>query len=180
MEFKQHLLALQDAFEKSDITELKRLTAEFAGEAFLHHQEENIGLSIVAYACAKFLEKPYVVETGEWKEFRKNLSYLLSKAVEDLNAGRQAQAFDKVRKSLSLIQSLGEDLGRFALSVIEKARLKAGAEIYARGASLGTAVALSGADKRELSSYISSTRMPDKYVTKSVAQRMQETKKIFS
>ena len=64
--------------------------------------------------------------------------------------------------------------------MIEKSKIKAGAEIYANGASLGTAASLSGADKKELASYISATKMPEKYVTKSVSQRLSETKKVFS
>jgi len=180
MDFKKQLLLLKASFEKSDITALKRLSAVFADGAFEDHQEENIDLSIVAYACAKFLEKPYVVDNPDWKDFRKNLLYLLTKAIEDFSAGKDKAGFARIRDSVKLIQTLGEDLGRFAFGVIEKARLKAGAEIYAKGASLGAAVEISGSEKQELASYISSTKMPGKYVTKSVAQRLQETKKIFS
>ena len=180
MNLKEHLLLLENAFEKSDIAELKKLSAVFAGEAFSHYQKENIQLSIAAYACAKFLEKPYVIGSSEWSDFRKNLLFLLKKAIEDLDGGKEKQALERLSKSISLIEGLGEDLGRFAITIIEKARQKAGAEIYARGGSLGTASELSGADKRELASYISSTKMPEKYVTKSVGQRLQEVKRILS
>ena len=180
MDFKQHLILLRNAFEKSNIPELKRLSGEFAGDAFIHYRKENIQLSIIAYACAKFLEKPYVISDPAWAAFRKSMLAVLDKAMADWSAGKQAQAFASVEKALSLIDRLGEELGRFVFGIIEKAKLKAGAEIYAHGASLGTAAELSGAEKKELSSYIAATRMPEKYVTKSVAQRMQDAKKIFS
>lgn len=180
MEFKKHLLLLRNAFEKNNIPELKQLSEEFASDAFIHFQKENIRLSIVAYSCAKFLEKPYVISDPAWASFRKNLLALLDETLRDWNAGRQEQAFARLGKSLSLIEELGEELGRFVLGVVEKAKLKAGAEIYVHGASLGTAAELSGAEKRELASYISATRLPEKYVTKSVSQRMQDLKKIFS
>ncbi|MBS3070355.1 hypothetical protein J4220_02505 [Candidatus Micrarchaeota archaeon] len=180
MDFKQHLILLRKAFEKSNIPELKRLSGEFAGDAFIHYRKENIQMSIIAYACAKFLEKPYILADPAWDSFRKSLLSLLEKALQDWSSGKQAPAFAKVAKALSLIERLGADLGRFVFGIIEKAKLKAGAEIYAHGASLGTAAELSGAEKKELSSYIAATRMPEKYVTKSVAQRMQDAKKIFS
>ncbi|MEM4255216.1 MAG: hypothetical protein QXR53_02710 [Candidatus Norongarragalinales archaeon] len=180
MDFKQHLLSLRNAFEKGNIPELKRLSEEFAGDAFIHYEKENVRLSIVAYCCAKFLEKPYILADPSWASFRKSLIAVLDKSLQDWSSGKQEQAFDRLGKSLSLIEGLGADLGRFVFGIIEKAKLKAGAEIYARGASLGTAAELSGADKKELSSYISATKMPEKYVTKSVAQRMQDAKKIFS
>ncbi len=180
MDLKKHLTLLRAAFEKNNIPELKRLSEEFAGDAFIHYKKENVQLSIVAYCCAKFLEKPYILADPSWSGFRKNLLSLLDKALEDWSAGKQEQAFARISKSLSLIESLGEELGRFVFGIIEKAKIKAGAEIYARGASLGTAAELSGAEKKELSSYISATRMPEKYITKSVSQRMQDAKKIFS
>lgn len=180
MEFKNHLVLLHNAFEGNNITELKRLSEEFAGDAFISDSKENIELSIVAYSCAKFLEKPYVVRSAAWPEFQRNMLSLMDEALEDLNEGRKQKAYASLAKSVSLIEGLSDELGRFVLGIIEKARLKAGTEIYAHGASLGTATALSGAQKRELAAYISATKMPEKYVTKSVSQRMQDVRKIFS
>jgi hypothetical protein len=180
MEFSQHLVLLKNAFSKNDIIELKRLAEEFAGDAFLHYREENVGLSIVAYSCAKFLEKPYVVENPAWASFRKSLLKLLDDSIRDFNAGNQEKGLARMRKSVVLIGELGQKLGRFALGIVEKARLKVGAEVYAHGASLGIASSLSGSEKKELSAYISATKMPEKYVTKSVSQRLADARKVFS
>ncbi len=180
MEFKERLVSLRSAFEGGNITELKRLSEEFAGEAFSGDSAENMRLSIVAYACAKFLEKPYVVRDPAWPAFRKGLLSLMDEAVGDRSAGKKQQASACLEKSVSLIVGMGDEIGRFVLGVVEKAKVKAVAEIYARGASLGTAAELSGAQKRELAAYISATKMPEKYMTKSVAQRMQDAVRVFS
>src|SRR3989344_4437107 len=74
MDFKEHLILLRNAFEKSNIPELKRLSGEFAGDAFIHYRKENIQMSIIAYACAKFLEKPYILADPAWDSFRKSTS----------------------------------------------------------------------------------------------------------
>ena len=179
-ELYEHLSKLREAFSKNDGRLLKELSAEFAGDAFIHFQRENVSLSIVAYSCAKFLDKPYVVSNSAWNSFRKKMLELLNSAIIDLNAGREDKALAKVRLSLDLIQKLSAKLGRFAKNVVEKAKLKVGAEVYAKGASLGMAAELSGADKFDLSSYISATKMPEKYYTKAVSERMLEAKRVFS
>lgn len=180
MDFKKHLSLLREAFVKNDIPGLKKLSSEFAGDAFVHYQRENIELSIIAYSCAKFLEKPYVVRDPAWEVFREDLLELLDDSREAWDEGKKKQAFASLAECITLIEGLSDDLGRFVFGTIVKARLKAGAEIYARGASLGTAAELSGAEKSELSAYISVTKMPEKYKTKSISQRMQDAKKVFS
>src|SRR3989344_2541410 len=148
MDFAVRLIDLKNAFSRNDITDLKRLAEEFAGDAVLHYKEENVDLSIVAYSCAKFLEKPYVVENKAWHSFRKSMPKLLDSSILDWGAGKEAQSLSGIRKSIALIGKLGLKLGRFAIGIVEKARLKVGAEVYAKGASLGIASELSGSEKK--------------------------------
>ena len=111
MEFLDHLLKLRKAFAEQNIPELKRLSEWFAGEVFVHYKQENVDLSVVAYSCSKFLEKPYVVSNPAWASFRKNLLSLLDESISNLNSGKQEKAMENVRKSLSLIEELSDRLG---------------------------------------------------------------------
>jgi hypothetical protein len=62
---------------------------------------------------------------------------------------------------------------------VEKARLKAAAQMYAHGASLAKAVQLSGAPLSEAAAYIGGTKTAEKYETMSIASRLERTRRLI-
>ena len=62
------------------------------------------------------------------------------------------------------------------MSTMDKARIKAGANMYAKGASLGSASDLSGAPKSEIADYVGSTHIPEKYSNGPVKERLKRAK----
>ncbi|HII39053.1 TPA: hypothetical protein HA318_03570 [Candidatus Micrarchaeota archaeon] len=57
--------------------------------------------------------------------------------------------------------------------------IKAAAQAYAHGASLGKAADLTGAGKQELSEYIGVTRLSEKYPSMDVRKRLEVARRIF-
>ncbi|MFH0922849.1 MAG: hypothetical protein V1811_02205 [Candidatus Micrarchaeota archaeon] len=170
---------VREALEKKDSLALKELSSGLAGDSFLLQDPSLLELSLVSYALNKFLTKPYIFKTKEWALFSKKTVKLLDASEKALDSGQESKAREAVHSILSEIQKLSDSLGRFVSSVLDKARLKAGAEIYAKGASLGQASFLSGADKRELSFYIGSTRLSDQFESMPLKQRIDQTMELF-
>jgi hypothetical protein len=174
------LRLLQKRFRERDVLGLKDLAEELASESFILQDPALLDLSLVAYACSKFLEKPYIVDSEEWHDFDANFMRILDQSTMVFKQGRDKDGRALVHTAIMLVESLSGALGRFVTSVIEKARIKAGAQMYAHGASLGQASALTGAEKRALAEYIGVTRMLDKYATLSVNERFANAERLFS
>ncbi|MBI5229091.1 hypothetical protein HY991_03190 [Candidatus Micrarchaeota archaeon] len=179
-EFLVHKIRdLKDHFAKGDIASLKSSGGDFAELAFLRQEKELVDFSIVAYSLAKFLEKPYILESSEWKDFSLKTAHDLEQCAIHLEHDQLKEYTEQLSAIISEINKISFYLGRFTTSVVEKARIKAGAQMYAHGASLGKAAYLSGAEKDELAKYISETRLPEKYLSLSLAERLKKAEELF-
>lgn len=166
-------------FEKRDIPGLKRLSAECARDAFVLEQKSLVDLSLLAYALAKLSQKHYIVESSEWKSFSRKINTGLKQCAGLLQGKSFEEARQAIHSLLASVQGLSSHLGRFAKSVVDQGRLKAAAQMYAHGASLGAASQFAGADKREVAAYVGRTRIPDKYDTLPLRERIENARKVF-
>ncbi len=175
-EFTKDFQELRKSFASRDIIKLKHLGAETARDALEFNEPRFVEFSIVAYSISKLLEKPYITESNRWKIFSQFLA-------DELNAGVKCTTKEQcdfvLTKIVKEVDKLSEDLGRFVTGIIEKARIKAATQIYAHGASIGRAIELTNADRKELLNYIGNTKLPDKYATKTVKERMAFVEKLF-
>ncbi|NUN11903.1 hypothetical protein HUU53_04660 [Candidatus Micrarchaeota archaeon] len=176
MDLASDIKTLEERFAGKDLVGLRQLSSEAAIEAFLKNDSSFVELSVIAYSCSKLLEKQYIVNSPEWNSFKESLLRLLAQSRVSFNEGNFERGKALLHNSMMLVESLSTSIGRFVNSLISKARLKIGADMYARGASLGVAASFSGSDKKDLNEYIGSTKMLDKYVTLSVKQRLQNAK----
>ncbi len=165
---------LEKAFSGRNIPELKNLSGEFSNRAFVEQDPDLIELSVLSYALAKLCDKPYIVNRAEWAEFASKTEASIGEAVKI--AGRKPVLRAKIRGLVESVEELSESLGRFVLSTMDKARIKAGANMYAKGASLGSASELSGAPKSEIADYVGSTRIPEKYSNGPVKERLKKAR----
>ncbi len=170
---------LKEAKEKANIAKLKDLGSDFAEQAFVRQDPRLVEFSIIAYSLAKFLEKPYIVSTPKWTDFRQEIDEGLDEVMGAVKKQQEQEYLAAVEKILHKILDLSATLGRFVTSVVDKARIKAATQMYAHGASLGAAAKLAGANKKELAKYIGTTRIPEKYATLPVKRRLEEIEKIF-
>ncbi len=165
---------LEKAFSGRNIPELKSLSGEFSNRAFVEQDPDLIELSVLSYALAKLCDKPYIVNRAEWAVFASKTEASIGEAVKAF--GRKKALRAKIRGLVDSVEELSESLGRFVLSTMDKARIKAGANMYAKGASLGSAAELSGAPKSEIADYVGSTRIPEKYSNGSVEERLKKAR----
>ncbi len=156
---------------------LKAFAAQAATQAFEFNDERLAKLAVVAYAFSKLVMKPYIVDTRRWKRFVK---LALEKLEQGENCGEDQKTCTEVLGVLLReLDELSRDMGRSVFTAVEKGRVKAATQIYAHGASVGTAVQLTGADRKELLAYMGTTRLPEKYESKNVGQRLAYADKLF-
>ena len=176
---ESNIRRLRKDFGDRNIVSLRDSAADLARDSLLFDDDALLDLSLLSYSLSKFLEKPYILENREWKKFSDDVLDDLDKCAALLSKGKEDGADKLVHHLLRRVEDLSASLGRFVSSTLDKARLKAAAQMYAHGASLGTAAERCGVDKRILAGYMGATRIPDKYETLSVKERLENAKKIF-
>ena len=175
----QTLSLLKNAFEQESIKELKEIGAESASELLIKGIPALLEVSLIAYSLSKFLEKPYITRARKWNGFRKKVLERLEKSVLLMEKNRLRAGHEFLKKIVVEIEGMSFSHGRFVASTVEKARIKAAAQVYAHGASLGKSAELTGASKRELAKYIGITRLHEKYRTMSVRERLDLAEELF-
>lgn len=170
---------LLDLLVKADIVGLKALGEQCSEQALLREDKELVSITVIAYSIGKFMEKPYILDTNEWEEFKRRVGSDLTRCELVLENGKIPEYVAILSTIINNIERLSESAGRFMRNVVEKARIKAAAQMYAHGASLGAACALSAADKKEVSSYIGATKLPDRYSTIPLKERLLFANSLF-
>lgn len=169
-----YLCKLLEAFKQGHMHDVKRISGDAAREAFVHEDADLVNISLIAYALYKLDQKSYIRDSKAFKKFRQ-------KALDALADCQAKKAADhQVHDLLHAVHELSVKFGRFAQSVVEKGRLKAAAQMYAHGASLGKTVELTGAPIREVASYIGATNIAEKYETQPIAKRLKVVRSLFS
>ncbi len=163
-----------------DGNNLKSLSADCAEHAFLFEDDALLDAGLLAYCLAKFLDKPYIVQSKEWRAYSADALNELEQTQRLFKEGKSEAGAQTLHSLLDRAEALSATLGRFGRTIVEKARVKAATQMYAHGASLGKAVELTGANKKDLAAYIGGTRLQEQYSTISARQRFDNAKKLFS
>lgn len=176
----KQLIKLRAALERRDIVQLKFLAGQFAAMALEKEDPHCVDLTVLAYSTAKFLEKPYIVDTPEWKVFIKHALDVLAEAQASPAKATLEDYHEKVSSLIGEVEALHRSLGKFVTNVVDKARIKAATQMYAHGASLSRAAEMAKTNKREVAAYIGTTHLPEKYRTISVRRRLELAEQYFS
>ncbi len=166
--------------EHSAIARLRALGAQLSEDAFASDATRLADASVIAYSLAKFLEKHYIAESTQWRNFAHFTVQKLLLAASLLKEGKALEAEKTLDSVLEDVEALSESSGRFHTGVVTKARLKLAADAYAHGASLGRAAAFARVDKKLVLSYIGATRLGDKFETMAVTERLAAARKVFA
>src|SRR3989344_3035940 len=159
--------------QKRNVMKLKELGGIIAERAYLRGDRRMVNLIVVSYAMAKFLEKHYISESKQWDKFYLRFVSLVGDAKDELREEDLDSFYSLVGTIVDEIKNLSENAGRFQSNIVEKAKIKAGTQIYAHGASLATAADFAQVDMSALASYINVTKLPEKYGTMSVRERLK-------
>ncbi|MFH1107312.1 MAG: hypothetical protein V1787_05445 [Candidatus Micrarchaeota archaeon] len=174
------LKRLRKACTKADIAELKDFGEDVAEKAFLANRPEMLNLAVVAYSIAKFEEKPYIVKGKQWPAQYKKILEQLDEYMRAAKDEQEEECYEMLAEMVEEFEEFSYASSRFRSTVVEKARIKAATQVYAHGASLSVAAEFAGVPKEELAKYIGVTKLPEKYETYSVKERLQTARELFS
>lgn len=172
--FAEKIRQLREYLHKRNGRQLKLYADECSQLALVQGEPRFIILCSIAYSFAKFYEKAYISASPELERLSGQIQFDLAKANELLLSNDEPGFDSTLSQSEAAAKDLSASLGRHIVNVVSKARIKTAANVYAHGASLGTAARLCGVGKDELSEYIGHTTMSEKYRTMSVGERMQK------
>lgn len=173
------LSKLLGALEKQEIAGLRKLGSGLGETALVENETLFVEIAVLAYSASKLLEKAHFQQAPAWKKGFPKIVEAVRGALFASAGGRASTVSKKIASANSEIERVSSSAGRFQTSVLQKARIKTGADIYAHGASLGRACELSGAPKEELQPYLGNTKLADKYETLPASERMRRAAALF-
>jgi hypothetical protein len=145
--------------------------------------ENNYGkaeLGVVAYVLHKMQTKGHFIRNPKWRRLKQDVIEGLNSAFMEAKMDNKIAFIAKLKKTINSIENIDNELGNYAQSMLEKARVKQASLAYSYGLSIPTAAQLTGADKKELQNYIGFTTMHDEETeSKSIKERVIELKTLI-
>lgn len=167
-------------FRKGEILQLRGLSNRLIRESTIENDLAKAELGVIAYSIHKIETKNHFTNNKKWHKIRNKISDNMSGAIFAIKKNDQELFFKKLKKIILDINLIDKQLGHFATSIYEKAKIKQASLAYSYGLSISRSAELTGADKKELQSYIGFTTMHDEEnEQKSIKKRINELKDIL-
>ncbi len=167
-------------FKQKRILDLRGLSSRLTREAAIETDYAKAELGVIAYALHKIETKQHFVDNPKWARVKAQISTVLEGALFAAENNNKSLLIKKLKQIINEIESIDSDLGNFAQNIYEKAKVKQASLAYSIGLSIAQASELTGADKKEVQSYIGFTKMPDEETeAKTISSRIQELKKLL-
>jgi len=168
-------------FKETRVLELRGLSNRLIREAALENNYGKSELGVIAYALHKIETKPHLVHSPNWGRIKNGVIHGLDTAFFAAKQDNQKLFIENLKKVVMGINQIDAEMGNFAQSIYDKAKVKQASLAYSYGLSISQAGDLTGADKKELQSYIGFTTMHDEELEeKGITQRVAELKEILS
>ncbi len=168
---KQMLSALR----RQRMFELKKTANRLIKEACVASDRPKAKLSVTAYALYKLLSKHHIVSKQGWRKAKEEIEAGLQRACSFFAQNRMEEGEKEIEGALMHIDSIDRQMGHYAQAMLEKAKTKMASSAYSFGISLSQSASLTGCRKKDLLSYIGSTRMNDDLPeTKPIGKRVRE------
>ena len=167
-------------FLEKKIFELRGIGNRLMREAALQNDYAKAELAVIAYALHKIETKDHFTKSPKWGKVKSVIqsSFMVAENAAKLND--QQKFLESLKIIIQNITRIDNELGNFAQNLYEKAKVKQASQAYSYGVSISQAAALTGADQKELQSYIGFTTMHDEEPeTKNIKQRVNELIKII-
>jgi len=178
--FKSIAFDLQEVvklFKQKRVLELRGLSNRLIREASIEENYAKAELGVIAYALHKLGTKEHISKSEKWQKVKQVITNDLSSAEYAASQNNSKVFIQKLKSIVKHITSIDSELGNFAQNVYDKAKVKQASLVYSYGLSLAQSADLTGADKKELQSYIGFTKMSDEETEqKKISQRVTELK----
>ncbi len=171
---------IRQAFRKNDLIKLRMLSNDLIEQAALTSDPILAQLSLISYSFQKLLSKPHIIEAEKWGEVKTRIDYSLKKASVHLNK-KNFKEFEKELDNISLkVFEVDSSMGNYVANLYEKAKVKQASRAYAFGLSLRQSSNLTGANEKDLLSYIGITKIHDREKpAKGIKERKKNLEGIF-
>jgi hypothetical protein len=167
-------------FAQKRLIELRGLSNRLVKEASIENNYAKAELGVIAYALHKIETKEHFTQSPKWNSLKKTIVSNLDSAVFAADKGQEKQFLLKIKSIISKIDSIDSQLGNYAQSIYDKAKVKQASLAYSYGLSISQSASLTGADKKELQNYIGFTKMIDEEEEpKNISDRINDLRKVL-
>jgi hypothetical protein len=170
---------VEKLFRQKRVLELRGLSNRLIREAAIENNFGKAELGVIAYALHKMETKQHFLNNKKWLQVKKVIAANLRSALLASKNKDSKQLITKLKKVIESIEGIDAELGHFAEGIYEKGKTKQASLAYSYGLSISQSAELTGADKKELQSYIGFTKMPDEeQEQKNIIVRVKELRKL--
>jgi hypothetical protein len=167
-------------FTEKKILDLRGISNRLVREAALTNDYGKAELGVIAYALHKIETKPHFTRNQKWNELKQVITQHLNEAENAAREEDQKKFLGSLKTVIQGIVNIDNELGNFAQNIYDKAKVKQASLAYSYGLSIAQSAALTGADQKELQSYIGFTTMHDEEPeAKNITQRVKELKQLL-
>lgn len=171
--------AVRTAFLKRDVMALRKITGGCIEHIAISFSKEFYLLAQVSYVLSKLVTKPryWKKENAEKVSEIKNRLRECALLAERKEIARLNSSLQRLLVSFSELDKRDK---RFIRKLVQKAKVKIAATIYAEGISLGSSSAMTGVGKQEILRYAGRTMIFDRVRTKKgIFERLKKARKLF-
>lgn len=162
-------------FEGKRSLELRGLSNRLVREASIENNKHKAKLGIISYSLHKMLSKNHFISNKNWPKLVSMIVSGLNETLVAVENKEDEELVFKKTRVIQIIQKIDSNLGNFAQNIYDKAKVKQASLAYSYGLSISQAADLTGADKKELQSYIGFTTMHDEEdEPQSITQRVSD------
>jgi hypothetical protein len=174
------LAEVKELFLKRQVFDLRGLSNRLIREASIENNYGKAELGVISYALHKIETKQHFVNSPKWGEVKGMIVKHLESAIFAAKQQNERLLLDSLKGVVKGIVSIDDELGNYATSIYDKAKVKQASLAYSYGLSISQSADLTGADKKELQSYIGFTTMHDEEdEPMSITQRVSDLRKIL-
>jgi hypothetical protein len=167
-------------FTEKKILDLRGIGNRLIRESALTNDYGKAELGVIAYALHKIETKSHFVKNPKWGQVKQAITLHLNEAENAAREEDQKKFLSSLKTVIQSIVNIDNELGNFAQNIYDKAKVKQASLAYSYGLSIAQSAALTGADQKELQSYIGFTTMHDEEPDeKNISQRVNELKDLL-
>ncbi|MCX8198245.1 MAG: hypothetical protein N3F07_03595 [Candidatus Micrarchaeota archaeon] len=171
---------ISSALQSQDVRAMRKINDRCIQETAVKFSRYTYNFALISYVLSKIISKPRYFSQRRPKEAVAKVAELLAQCEEAAKSANYSQLGRLQEKMLLEMQKIDDEDRRFVRGIVQKARLKIAAILYAQGISLGNASQITGTEKRELLLYAGQTTMFDRLKEKkSMQERMRDLRRIF-
>ncbi|MFA6268810.1 MAG: hypothetical protein WCW13_05305 [archaeon] len=164
-------------FSERKVFDLRGISSRLIREAAMQNDYAKAELGVIAYALHKIETKPHFVNSEAWAKVKQIISDHLAEAEIAINTNNSEKFFQSLKAIILNITKIDNEIGNYAQNVYEKSKVKQASLAYSYGLSIAQSAALTGADQKEVQSYIGFTTMHDEEPeSKNITERVKELK----